>query len=290
MFKRILIGFILLFSLVGVTSAQDALAVSKVTILTAENYQEFIKNDIRIVEFYSEPCDSLTIMENNFSQIAQENDEIQYGKMDVNANRDFVISLRYRILPEKPTVIFFLDGELSNGFVGYATEQRLSDIIASIVQQKKMKEALAAGEINFMDAYDFTLPTLAGRETTLSQIDGLIILDFWATWCPPCKEEIPYLQEFHKQYNDKGLTIIGISSEPAVTQREFRAKQYENGKAIDYTLLVDTEGEVAKKYGIRSIPTTYFISPEGELITKETGFANEMVEEYKRIIKENLPE
>jgi len=229
-------------------------------------------------------------LESQLEKIAAENGEIVYGKVDVQANRDFVSSLRYKILPDKPTVVFFMDGELANGFVGFPPAGKLSDIVDAVIQKKKMKDALASGEIEFMDAYDFSLPSLEGENITLSKVDGLIILDFWATWCPPCKEEIPFLQKFHEKYKDKGLKIIGVSSESAAVQRKFMQKQAEKGNKISYTLLMDSDKNVAKKYGISSIPTTYFISPQGELISKETGFTEEFIEDYRKTIEENLPE
>lgn len=287
--KFLIISLMLIFLIFNIVFSQDSLRYSRIVELTGENYAEFIENDIKIVEFYSEGCDSLPDLETQLEKIMKENEQIAYGKMDVEANRNFVAKLRYKILPDKPTVVFFMNGELANGFVGYPSDIELSEIVTSVKHQKKMADSLARGDIGFMEAYDFTLPSLEGKDVTLSELKGLIILDFWATWCPPCKEEIPYLQGFYEKYKDQGLNIIGISSEPAVTQRKFRSKQIENGNAIEYTLLVDAEGKVSKQYGIRSIPTTYFISHEGELIKKEVGFAKEFVEEYRHIIKNNLP-
>lgn len=277
-------------SLYSLGFCQDSLSFSEVNELNGENYEEFIKNDIKIVEFYSESCDSLQKLEPKLEQITKDNESIAYGKVDVQANRDFVASLKYKILPDKPTVVFFVDGELANGFVGYPSKEKLSDIVKSVLKKKKMADALSSGKISFMEAYDFTLTSLGGKDITLSELDGMIVLDFWATWCPPCKKEIPYLQEFHENYKDKGLYVIGVSSESAVTQRKFKNDKNDVGNLITYPLLVDSNSVVAKQFGIRSIPTTYFISKEGELITKETGFTEEFVDDYRQIIEANLPE
>lgn len=282
--KKIIIAIVLLsFSLLSLLYAE-------VEDLDGDSYPLFIKDSIRIVEFYSEDGDSLEQLETQLVGLAGENNDIEYGKVDVQANRDFVSSLKYKILPDKPTVVFFLNGELVNGFVGFPPSEKLADIVTAVVQQKKKQEALASGEIEFMDAYDFTLSNLEGESFTLSEVEGLIVLDFWATWCPPCKEEIPYLQKFHEKYKDKGLKIYGISSEPANVQRKFMTEQDEMGNKISYNLLVDVDKAVSKKYGIRSIPTTYFISSEGKLLKKETGFAPEFADEYENIIEKNLPQ
>jgi len=277
-------------SLYSLGFCQDSLSFSEVNELNGENYEEFIKSDIKIVEFYSESCDSLQKLEPKLEQIMKNNESIAYGKVDVQANRDFVASLRYKILPDKPTVVFFFDGELANGFVGYPSKEKLLDIVKSVLKKKKMADALSSGKISFMEAYDFTLTSLGGKDITLSELDGMIVLDFWATWCPPCKKEIPYLQEFHETYKDKGLYVIGVSSESAVTQRKFKNDKNDVGNLITYPLLVDSNSVVAKQFGIRSIPTTYFISKDGELITKETGFTEEFVDDYRQLIEANLPE
>ncbi|MBS3741552.1 MAG: redoxin domain-containing protein [Candidatus Cloacimonetes bacterium] len=291
MYKKLLMLIIAFsLSLYSLGFCQDSLSFSEVNELNGENYEEFIKNDIKIVEFYSESCDSLQKLEPKLEQITKDNESIAYGKVDVQANRDFVASLKYKILPDKPTVVFFVDGELANGFVGYPSKEKLSDIVKSVLKKKKMADALSSGKISFMEAYDFTLTSLGGKDITLSELDGMIVLDFWATWCPPCKKEIPYLQEFHENYKDKGLYVIGVSSESAVTQRKFKNDKNDVGNLITYPLLVDSNSVVAKQFGIRSIPTTYFISKEGELITKETGFTEEFVDDYRQIIEANLPE
>jgi thiol-disulfide isomerase/thioredoxin len=154
-----------------------------------------------------------------------------------------------------------------------------------------LKDLLASNgsNANYFETKDFTLPDLKGNEVTLSKQSGVVILDFWATWCGPCKVEIPYLQALYEKYKTRGLTIIGISNEPIVTQMQFNALMNESGTNITYIQLVDEKAESFKNYGIQSIPATYIFAPNGTLLKKEVGFTPEMIPEFEKLIETALP-
>jgi peroxiredoxin len=105
---------------------------------------------------------------------------------------------------------------------------------------------------------DFTVRTIDGNEISLSGLRGKrVILDFWATWCPPCKKEIPHFVKIRSEINPDELVIIGISSEPGEILKEFVADN-----AINYP--VASESNLPAPYdNIRSIPTTFFIDRNG---------------------------
>lgn len=153
-----------------------------------------------------------------------------------------------------------------------------------------MLSALISTEREEGKVEDFTLYDLEGNPVTLSELDGLIILDFWATWCPPCRVEIPYLQSFYDEYGVEGLNIVGISTEDVETQEAFVKEMREEGIDMSYHLLVDPDGEITSLYGIRGIPTTIFIDDDLNEIDREVGFMPEYAERFRRIIEENLPE
>ncbi len=135
---------------------------------------------------------------------------------------------------------------------------------------------------------DFTLKDLSGKEYTLSKIEGLVILDFWATWCPPCKAEIPHLQNYYTKYGKKGLTIVGVSNEKVEVVSKFKKDMADKGINLTYVMLIDPKGEVMQKYKIEGIPTTYFINKDGKVLKKEVGFDAAMLPEFEKIIKANL--
>jgi protein disulfide-isomerase len=144
-------------------------------------------------------------------------------------------------------------------------------------------------DASYFETKDFTLPDLKGNNVTFSQSSGVVILDFWATWCAPCKAEIPYLQDLYEKYKIRGLTIIGISNEPVAKQEEFNAMMKDNGTNITYIQLVDEKADSFKNYGIQSIPATFIFAPDGTLLKKEVGFTPEMLPEFETLIEAALP-
>jgi peroxiredoxin len=114
----------------------------------------------------------------------------------------------------------------------------------------------------------FELKDLNSNKVRLTDFAGkVIILDFWATWCPPCKKEIPDFIELYKQYSKRGVTIIGIALD------EYNAvKNFHSENKINYPILLGTD-EVVKLYGgIRGIPTTFVIGKDGTIRQRYEGF------------------
>jgi peroxiredoxin len=126
-------------------------------------------------------------------------------------------------------------------------------------------------------APQFQLVSIQGESMKLTDFDGkLIVLNFWATWCGPCKTEMPALNQFSQQSED--ITVIGInmtgneSSKTAVMQF---VKEYE----ISFPILLDHSGSVFEKYRILSLPSTFFINEDGMIVEYHTG---PLTEEYLR--------
>ena len=108
-------------------------------------------------------------------------------------------------------------------------------------------------------AQDFTLNTLDGAKIRLSDLRGkVVLLDFWATWCPPCRMELPSIEKLHEEYKDKGLVVLGINDEDNGTVKGFL-------KSHKYTLpvLMDVKRAVHRMYGARAIPTVVVIDADG---------------------------
>ncbi len=120
-------------------------------------------------------------------------------------------------------------------------------------------------------APNFSIATDAGRTVTRSDFGGkLLVLNFWATWCPPCIEEIPSLDQFQKQLADKGVVVLGVSVDQSQSAyRNFLAKT-----KIAFQTARDPESKISTEYGTFKYPETYIINRDGRVVEKIIGPTN----------------
>lgn len=131
--------------------------------------------------------------------------------------------------------------------------------------------------------FDFTLESNQGDKITLSKLKGkIVIIDFWATWCPPCREAIPELIKLYDKYQGQDLIVLGI----ALDDRDDVIKLSQEMK-INYPVLFDDK-TVAKKYEVQSIPTLYLLDKNGKQVHKEIGFSEEGFKQIEEKVIELL--
>ncbi|MGA3600072.1 redoxin domain-containing protein [Lysinibacillus agricola] len=117
---------------------------------------------------------------------------------------------------------------------------------------------------------DFTLTSLDGDEVTLSDLRGKkVVLNFWATWCPPCKAEMPHMQKYYEQYaKEDNVEIIAVNltkdeHDFTVDEKIDTVMTFRDSFELTFPILLDQEREVSPQYKIMTIPTTYFIDSKG---------------------------
>lgn len=133
-------------------------------------------------------------------------------------------------------------------------------------------------------APDFELRTLDGNKAKLSDYKGkIVILNFWATWCPPCQAEMPHMQSFYEQNHNKGIEIVAVNLTSS-DRGLYKVKEFVNKHHLTFPILLDEEGTVENMYDTIAIPTTYIIDQEGFITEKITGPVNE--ERLENLVKD----
>ncbi|MEE9324494.1 MAG: TlpA disulfide reductase family protein [Dehalococcoidia bacterium] len=114
----------------------------------------------------------------------------------------------------------------------------------------------------------FTLSDLEGNEVSLADLRGkAVVINFWATWCPPCRAEIPDLEAVYQKYNSQGVEFLGVD---LLENREPVAR-YVARTGMSYTVLLDGEALVSRAYSLTALPTTYFLDRDGIIRDKRIG-------------------
>jgi thiol-disulfide isomerase/thioredoxin len=132
-------------------------------------------------------------------------------------------------------------------------------------------------------ASDFTLQDMGGKSVKLSDYKGkVVLLEFWASWCPPCRESVPGLEKLNKAYKDKGLVILAVSVDQGGWDD---VKLFIKDSGITYTVLKGTD-DVAVKYQVRSIPLSLLLDKEGNISKRYLGavYDEELEKDIKAIL------
>lgn len=123
-------------------------------------------------------------------------------------------------------------------------------------------------------AYDFEMETFDGEVLRLSELEGqVVVLNFWASWCPPCRWEMPFFEKMHQEYKDQGVVFLGV----AISDTLENARGFAESTGVTYPIGLDTTNEISRNYNVVSLPTTFFIGREGNIERRLTSAANEGV-------------
>lgn len=154
---------------------------------------------------------------------------------------------------------------------------------AEATPDAKLPATVASGK-----APNFTLTDLNGKPVSLSDYSGkAVILDFWATWCPPCVKGVPEFVELYEAHKEKGLVVLGVALDDAPELvKEFAAE-----KKVPYPILhgdAQSLSQVVQAYGsFQYIPTTFLIAPDGEIVQRFEGYHEK--QEFENLIPRILP-
>jgi thiol-disulfide isomerase/thioredoxin len=122
-----------------------------------------------------------------------------------------------------------------------------------------------------VDPVDFTLPLLDGKNQKLSDLKGKVVfLNFWATWCPPCRREMPSMESLYQRFKGQGLEVLAVDCQEGAQD----VSAFMGRNKLSFPAALDESGEISGYYGIEAIPTTYLLDKSGKIIIRVVGSLN----------------
>jgi peroxiredoxin len=136
-------------------------------------------------------------------------------------------------------------------------------------RSKKLATPIQEGAI----APAFALRTVSGERVSLKDLEskGLVLVNFWATWCSLCKAEVPILNKVHRDHRSHGLSVVGV----AVEDRQDMVTAYRKRHEMEYQVLLDTSGDVSREYGLFALPMTVLVDRKGTVVLRKYGVVND---------------
>ncbi len=168
----------------------------------------------------------------------------------------------------QPYVLFMEQDSVRKVFDSFSPALKNTELGKKMAAQFAIWNATAPGNASL----NFELTDLNGTPMQLSSLRGkYVIVDFWGSWCHPCRASHPHLREFYAKYKDKGLDILGVANE----LRPGRAEEWKKAVAEDsigiWHHVLDDKGTISDQYGIMAFPTKFLIDPSGKILVKEIG-------------------
>lgn len=136
----------------------------------------------------------------------------------------------------------------------------------------------------------FTVPTAVPATEAAPTLDleayrgRVVVVDFWASWCAPCRRSIPWLNEMRARYGDRGLVVIGVNVDTDARD----AERFMREVPIDFEVVYDPQGTLATQYALEGMPSSYVYSRDGELVARHLGFQNARRPEYEALLSRLL--
>ncbi len=165
-------------------------------------------------------------------------------------------------------------------------QKHFLSVLFSLVLMSITFSSVQAASID-KPAPDFTLKSLSGKNIKLSEQAGnVVMLNFWASWCGPCRKEMPLMDDLYKKYKKLGFVILGVN----VEQELKLAKSFLADTPVDFPILFDASNQVSKAYDVIAMPTTVMIDRNGKVRYIHKGYKAGDEKKYKKMVKKLIRE
>ena len=167
--------------------------------------------------------------------------------------------------------------KLSNNFINFVFIGFVTTVLSFTVNAATLDKP----------APDFTLKSLSGKNLKLSEHTGdVVMLNFWASWCGPCRKEMPLMNDLYNKYEKLGFVILGVN----VEQELQLAKSFLSDTPVDFPILFDSSNKVSKAYDVIAMPTTVMIDRNGKVRYIHKGYKAGDEKKYKKMVKKLIRE
>ncbi|MFQ5904340.1 MAG: TlpA disulfide reductase family protein [Candidatus Binatia bacterium] len=148
-------------------------------------------------------------------------------------------------------------------------------------EQDLWKKLKLVPESGSSQAPNFTSSTLDGGNMGLVDFKGrLVLLNFWATWCPPCRLEMPSMEKLYREFKGQGLEIVAMN----FMEKPEPINQFLKENGITFTILLDRTGDISQRYKVHALPVTFLIGREGDLLAKSLGYKDWHTKEVRQFV------
>jgi thiol-disulfide isomerase/thioredoxin len=169
-----------------------------------------------------------------------------------------------------------------------ARKYRISSLFAVVITLLSVAGAAARGDApGRVPAPDFTLKSASGENLKLSELRGQVVLvNFWASWCGPCRQEMPLLDQLHRKYGPLGFTVLGVNVDGDPRQ----ATAFLEKVPVTFPVVFDSGNAVSKSYEVVAMPTTLIVDRGGDVRYLHKGYASGIEAEYQQQVRLLLAE
>ena len=165
-------------------------------------------------------------------------------------------------------------------------QKTVKTLVPALMRSLVIALTLATPMIALADAAPaFSLPDSQGTVISLSQQQGKVVyLDFWASWCGPCRQSFPWMNEMRQKYQSRGLEIIAVNLD---SKRE-DADKFLSKIPAEFTVLYESSGATPTAYGVKGMPTSFLIDAKGQILSQHAGFNSAHKDELEAAIQQAL--